>query len=67
MTDARQSGYEKGMDPPRQGRRARVLFEMVELKGPELERCLQSFRYYYVSACELDDDRYWRRETSRRR
>jgi hypothetical protein len=57
--------FDKGLEPPKpQHRQTRILYEMGELKGAELEKALEWFRAYYDDAHDTDDDRtaYWRWE-----
>jgi hypothetical protein len=53
--------YERDMQPPTRYRQDRVLFAMGELKGGELQQCLQWWRYHYDDANAMDDrTKYWR-------
>jgi hypothetical protein len=55
--------YERNMDPPNPPyRQARILYEMGELKGGELEQVLEWFRGDYAAAHQIDGDRirYWK-------
>jgi hypothetical protein len=52
--------YEKDREPPIPYQQARILFEMGELKGGELQQCLGWFRGMYGDALEMDKrTTYW--------
>jgi hypothetical protein len=54
--------FERNMEPPLPPwRQTKILYEMGELKGAELERVLGWWRAYYDDANELKDrTTYWR-------
>jgi hypothetical protein len=52
--------YEKNMQPPTPHKQARILYDMGELKGRELQQALTWWRAYYDDANKMDDrTKYW--------